>query len=337
MNFNQLLYELEHDYLAVPGESRGHVVESSKCELRTYESHLNSRGEQIALQVGTKKKIEPSKVSEIDSALVLTKYYKDEGGHKVLDYTKLDVKSPHLKEALRKTISRYPGLNLDSEEISFRGLPKCFFHYRKELNAYGTTIQDPTAVQHLVFALQYMYNTLHDEMRSYYSFMESPSVTPGLEYSNLWMAFRPGDHLYTRAGGVDQVLRFKEMESNENRHWVHADMLTFDGTNFGLKTKSFGIAQYTGYSELRKLSIFPLEYHPDSDSVARTTRARGRTFASLTGVHHRNYDGIAEVLASKQAQHLCSECGCEPGEEEMWSSGPGFLTASDCITQVSHD
>jgi hypothetical protein len=55
MNFNQSLYDLEQDYLALPGESRDHVVEheGSKCELRTYESHLNSR---IALQVGTKKK-----------------------------------------------------------------------------------------------------------------------------------------------------------------------------------------------------------------------------------------------------------------------------------------
>ena len=336
MNFNQSLYASEHDYLAVSGESRDHVVEQegSKCELRTYESHLNSRGEQIALQVGTKKKIKSSRVSEIDSALVLTKYYKVVDGHKVLDYTKLDVKSPHLKEALRKTISRYPGLNLDSEEISFRGLPKCFFHYRKELNAYGTTIQDPTAVQHLVFALQYMYNTLHDEMSSYYSFMESPSVTPGLEHSNLWMAFRPGDLLYTRADGVDQVLRFKEMESRERYLYVYADMLTFDGRNFGLKTKTFEIAQYTGYSELRKLPIFPLEYHSDSDSVATITRARGRIFASLTGVHHRNYDGIAEVLASKQAQIQCPDCGYE---EEMWSSGPDFPMASDCIAQVSHD
>lgn len=336
MNFNQSLYELEHDYLAAPGESRDHVVEGSKCELRTYESHLNSRGEQIALQVGTKKKIKSSKVSEIDSALVLTKYYKDVGGHKVLDYTKLDVKSPHLKEALRKTISRYPGLNLDSEEISFRGLPKCFFHYRKELNAYGTTVQDPTAVQHLVFALQYMYNTLHDEMSSYYSFMESPSVTPGLEYSNLWMAFRPGDLLYTRANGVNRVLRFKEMDSMEEFLWVYADMLTFDGTHFGFKTERFKIAQYTGYSELRKLPIFPLKYHSNSDSIARISRARGRTFASLTGVHHRNYDGIAAVLASKQAQRECPECGCE-SSDEMWSSGPGFPTASDCIAQVSHD
>jgi hypothetical protein len=274
MNFNQSLYELEHDY---PTESRDHVVGGSKCELRTYESHLNSRGEQIALQVGTKKKIKPSKVSEIDSALVLTKYYKDLDGHKVLDYTKLDVKSPHLKEALRKTIPRYPGLNLNSEEISFRGLPRCFFHYRKELKAYGTTIQDPIAVQHLVFALQYMYNTLHDEMSSYYSFMESPSVTPGLEYSNLWMAFRPGDLLYTRVDGVNQVLRFKEMKSEELCHWVYADMVTFDGTDFALRAKSFRIAQYTGYSELRKLPIFPLEYHSDSESIARSTRARGRT------------------------------------------------------------
>jgi hypothetical protein len=254
-------------------------------------------------------------VSEIDSALVLTKYYYQDvvNGHKVLDYTKLDVKSPHLKEALRKTISGYPGLNLDSEEISFRGLPKCFFHYRKELKAYGTTIQDPTAVQHLVFALQYMYNTLHDEMRSYYNFMESPLVTPGLEYSNLWMAFRPGDLLYTRANGVDQVLRFKEMGWGQNGLLVYADMLTFDGTDFGFETKCFTIAPYTGYGELRKLSIFPLEYHSDSDSVARITRARGRTFASLTGAHHRNYDGIAV------------------------SSELGVLMASDCIAQVSHD
>jgi len=181
-----------------------------------------------------------------------------------------------------------------------------------------------------------MYNTLHDEMRSYYSFMESPSVTPGLEYPNLWMAFRPGDLLYTRADGVDQVLRFKEMGNGETCLWVYAEMLTFDGTGFGLEAKNFRIDQYTGYRELRRLPIFPLEYHSDSDSVAKITRARGRTFASLTGAHHRNYDGVAEVLASKVAKERCCECDNEL-DEEMWSPAEGYSTASDCIAQACHD
>lgn len=63
-----------------------------KCELTTYDSRYNAKGQRVRLQAGRKRVLKVARPSDHDSALVLTRYYDTD---KVLDYTQLDVRSPH--------------------------------------------------------------------------------------------------------------------------------------------------------------------------------------------------------------------------------------------------
>ncbi len=277
-------------------------IPGSRCEIKTYEARYNSKDIQVILQVGTDRHLDSARDKNHDSALVLTKFYDKE---QELDYTELEIRSPHLRTALREVIPEYPGINLDAPIVVLQDLPMCFFHYREELQAYGLTLEDPTAVQHLVFALQYMFQILKSQMTSYYYYMETPNVAPGLEFLNLWMAYRPGSLVYTKFENIDKVFRLKSMTRCTcqiahcwNSRWtLSVEYIDFDGEDFGYRDTVFFIRPYQNYERLEVLKVFPLEYHPNKDFITSKLVARGRKFVALRGVHHRSYEGTTYSLS----------------------------------------
>ena len=284
------------------------------CEIQTYESRLNSRGERLVLQSGKRNRLpQPREVRAQDfhSALVVVKTY-DKNVR--LEKTELHIQSPHVKKALRHVVKEYPGMNLDASKITIEGLPKCFFHYRKELAEYGATLDDPVAAQHLVFTLQYMYRVLQDQSWNYINWMESPNVVPGLLCENLWMAFRPGDLIYSEVDHEHRVYRFSSMYrsklllTDEPGDWViTALMISYDGKDFGHKVRFLRVRGYDHYKPLTKLAVFPLRFHSDTAAIYKDVVARGKRYIGLRGVHHIEYSGKAEMLSHTRRDTLEGE------------------------------
>jgi hypothetical protein len=275
-----------------------------KCELITYEARYNSVGDRITLQAGTRRVEKKVKERNHNSAFVLTRYYRRD---KELDYTELQVRSPHVRAALRAVVKTYPGLSFDTGKIIIRDEPKCLFHYRNELREYGVTLDDQVAVEHLVFILNYMYRTLESEIASYYTFMESPSITPGIEYKNLWMAFRPGDFIYAKVNGSEKIVRLKSTSRAWFRCVLTAEEIQYDGADFGYRNTSLSISEYTGYKPLESLSAYPLQYHPHKEAITKSLIARGKKFIGLRGIQPRFYEGVANSLSPFRINGLDGE------------------------------
>jgi hypothetical protein len=287
-----------------------------KCELKTYEARYNSTGYQVALQVGTQKhnKQRYAVERDHDSALVVTRYYNSK---KDLEYTELEIKSPHVKTALQEVVGDYPGLNLHTKKLVVRNFPKFLFHYRKELHEYGTQLQDDIAREHVAFCLRYMLTTLNKEIMGYYSLMESQQIPPGLEFPDLWMAFKPGDFIFVRTHYAHRVLKLVSMSqprcSSCPIHCLHscwtlsAQHLDYDGREFGYIKSEFNIHPYMGYKPLHLLDAFPMKYHPEHEMVKKMLIERGKKFVSLRGVQHRQYHGIALTLSSARKTTLLGE------------------------------
>lgn len=273
------------------------------CEMKAYEARYDLRGKHVILQVGKSRDLRTEGDSDRDSALVLTSYF---DRLEQLDYTELEIRSPHVIAALREVVVEYPGIYLEGRKITIRGLPKCFFHYREELQAYSIALQDPLAIKHLVFVLDYMYQTLHNELISYYHLMLTPSSSPGLEFVNLWMAFRPGDLVYRRIDHIDIVYRLKNMTrcTCTKRHcwfsrWaVTVERLDYDGSNFGYAKEDIYIRPYKNYKRIDELPIFPFEYHSNKEAISKALVARGRKFINLKGIHHQYYEGTVDSLSA---------------------------------------
>lgn len=283
-----------------------------QCELKTFDARYNSKGERIILNVGSKKILDPPKAKGHESALVLTRFYDKE---KELEYTELEIRSPYVKAALKEVVPEYHDLNLRTKRVILRDHPKCLFHYREELQAYGCTLQNPEAVKHLVFALRYMYKTLQSEIYSYYSLVETTSIPPRIDFLNLWMVFRSGDYIYAKTGGIERVLRFKEMSRckcpiswcSASKWTIQGEYIEYDGTDFGYARDYFSIRPYDGYKALQDLTVMPLQYYPKNESLRAAMIARGKKFVGLHKIHHREYDGIAEILAPDRRTSLIGE------------------------------
>jgi len=201
-----------------------------------------------------------------------------------------------MKAALRTVIKEYPGLTFNTGKIILHDQPRCIFHYRNELREYGINPQDPLAAQHLLFMLNYMDNTLSSEISSYYAFMESQSIAPGIEYDHLWMAFRPGDLIYTLEDGIHRALKLKSMERCWGRWVLETEKIANDGTSFGYAEEEITIGWYDGYKPLKQLCAFPLRYHSQMEDISQALRARGKKYCKLHDIHQRYYAGSTNSL-----------------------------------------
>ena len=270
-----------------------------KCELKTFESRYNWKGEKVLLSLGSRKKLDAPDHVAPDSALVLTKFYDKE---KEIDHTELEIRSPHLKKAFKAVVPEYKELNVQTKSIILRDDVRCFFYYRTELQEYGRNLEDHTAIEHLMFALNYMYRTLESELRTFYNFVEVPFSVPSIDFVNLWMVFRPGDYYYTKVGEVERVSKICSISQSKSlfrpRWYLSGEAISYDGRDFGYVVHSVNIRSYDGYKPLVDLIAKPLNYHPDKKSIIERMVQRGKKYTSLHGIHHREYDGIAEALGA---------------------------------------
>ena len=271
-----------------------------KCELKTFESRYNWKGEKVLLSVGSRKNLDAPNHAAPDSALVLTKFYNQE---KELHYTELEIRSPHLKKAFKEVVPEYKDLNVQTNSIILRDDVRYLFYYRTELQEYGRNLEDRTAIEHLMFALTYMYRSLESELHTYYNFVEAPFSLPSIDFANLWMVFRPGDCYYTKISEIERVTKIRQISRSEQlfgrfRWSIRGEAISFDGRNFGYTSSSVTIRPYEGLKPLMDLDAKPLNYHPDKKSIIERMVQRGKKYTSLHGTHHREYDGTAEALGA---------------------------------------
>jgi len=205
-----------------------------------------------------------------------------------------------MREALKQVIRSYPGVNINSSgPILIPNDPMCLFHYRDELHTYASKIRDKRTKEHITFLLQYITKVLDSEIISYEELMQNEDVPPGLEFQNLWMAFKPRTILCRK--GIDILCRLREMRKmkpfQQPEYWqVDAEMIAYDGKNFKFATNKIVIAKYDGYRPLTELEVFPLEYHEDQKAVRATLLERGKKYTTLFGIHHCTYNGIADMV-----------------------------------------
>lgn len=275
------------------------------CELHTYEVRFTSKGEPITLQVGSLEEAEfEEEIDDEDrspeAALVLKREY--ERGSKELLETTLLINSPFIKSALRNVVKSYPGVNLESPgPVLIFDKPRCLFHYRTELKTYAEASDEPKTKQHVEFCLKYMERPLRKEMSSYEKLIGSGEV-PGLDFANLWMAFRPGDLLYQRLESHDIICRLRYISKYEDDYevaWaVNAERVIFDGNDFVYTRYHVLVEKYDGYRPFSELKIFPLKYLLDKQTIVQDVLSRGKKYASFAGIHYKYYEGVANVFGS---------------------------------------
>ena len=285
------------------------------CELQRFDSHINSEGDRIVLQVGARGQAHWDDDEEEhgrDAAMILTRRF---NSARQLERVDLTVHSTHIIKAMQAVIKTYPGVDLHSRFVVMSGLPMCLFHYRNEFDVYNRTLGDPVSVRHVVFALRYMQHSLRQQLATFRNFVELRPSEQTLDFLNLWMVFRPGELVYGRNDGVEMISRLKSMKMAchcrrphcSDHYWVlTVANVSFDGTDFGYVQEYLYIYPYDGYMRLDQLHVSPFEYHLRKREITEALNKRGNKLISLRGSHHLQYEGIVKMHRHNQVLHFAT-------------------------------
>ncbi|KAK0738444.1 P-loop containing nucleoside triphosphate hydrolase protein [Schizothecium vesticola] len=286
------------------------------CETVCFDSFYNESGDRLVLPAGRKYK--DKKDRGLKSALSVTTHW---DRYHDFSHTILDIRSPHMKAALKATVPEYASFNIATKHISIRGGPWCLYHYRQELQEYGEEImgRDHEAATHVYHLLVYMWETFSLEILTLGIWAENPEEAPALDHKNLWMVYRPGDIVFVQERRLAFVL--KTMTLN-GRNWeLKGHHIDFNGSEYGSRGIDVSIYAYDGFKPLRGLTATPFGRLPESEqeAIRKELVARGRKFIGLHGVQYLWYDGkykqgsfASETMLQSRivVDHMACRTGC---------------------------
>lgn len=325
--------DTDDDSLSIDGPATDRPV--MKCEVREYEERHNLKGEKIMKLVEDKVEADAKEEGK-EYAIISYKHYGPDGS---LKSSRLEIQSPHIIKALREVIKTYPGQSFNGETVILHGQLRCIFHYRKRLEDYRQNIYDKVAKWHIHLILRFMGKELQSSIRSYKAHVETSSLSPSIEFKDLWMVFVPGELVLSGQYETRQISLLRstviQQDSCGNQFWsITGRCFTHDGTHFGYSDKIVEVPFFAGANDIRKLPIWPLKYCDDEKALENLQEelvTRGKKFCSLKGYHHKAYTGLASAVSEEyEREDSGSRTPCPPGGSQ-WKYRLDSVTVRNII------
>ncbi|KAL6241869.1 hypothetical protein RBB50_011114 [Rhinocladiella similis] len=204
----------------------------------------------------------------------------------------VDIKSPVLRDCLRKVLDGVTCVNLREDKPSVN--PDILFTYLPQLEVFlRRTMPDTFERAHLgklVQFLQTQYAAVRDKLMA---LLEHREMT----FELLPVFFRPNSLVYMMSANSEKPRclmfdsgRFQDDHGQKYFHMV-CRYITHDGNSVGEATLKTKISEFHGVTKISSLGVYPLEYHPEKQEVVKQLTARGKKFLSLIDVHFRKYEG----------------------------------------------
>ncbi|KAF7554344.1 hypothetical protein G7Z17_g2984 [Cylindrodendrum hubeiense] len=293
------------------------------CETKRFDSFYNASGDRVVLPAG--KKYTEKKGEGFESALTVTTYW---DRYERVEKTVLEIKSPHMKAALKAVVPQFCSFNVNTRHITIAGEPHCLFHYRQELLSYGSTLQqqgyNSDAAQHVQHLISYMWEAFAVEIVAFATFEWLLDDEPSLDHKYLWMIFRLGDIVYVREA-PHQAFLFEEMELQGNSWILSGHCIDYDGNLFGFKPFGTCINSYDGVKPLRELQAIPLNRLPpgEQQTVKEQLVTRGRKFVGIHGQQHLWYNAKTDKFSGgRRKTRIVTDCE----GYILWGEGSIYLS-----------
>lgn len=171
------------------------------------------------------------------------------------------------------------------------------FLNRKQLADYVENTHEYThAKEHAKFILAFLKSHFSDTSRMLDNF---ESVTPPnlVKYCDLWMLYRPGTTVYSRANGELEAFVIDSLDgmqvrkpSSDNSHAltrldVRAWSMNFDGEVYGRVWSIHCVAPFHGVRDISSLPLVPEKFLQDGKAIRESLLSRGKKFCTLQVQH----------------------------------------------------
>ncbi|KAJ7577792.1 P-loop containing nucleoside triphosphate hydrolase protein [Mycena floridula] len=128
-----------------------------------------------------------------------------------------------------------------------------------------------------------------------------------IRFDLLWALFPHRGLVYSYDSMVGQhaiyrVLSTETIEDEQKKLWfvLNCHVLKHDGMHFGLSIVKLDIEQFTGLVQIRNLTVYPLDLHPDKDILYQDAVALGRKIANMGS--HVCYEYSSHAIRDQQFQ-----------------------------------
>ncbi|KAF2496108.1 hypothetical protein BU16DRAFT_538696 [Lophium mytilinum] len=282
------------DQTKVEGSNGELVPTGMKCNLRNlYEGDPDRRGRTSWTTKYPSDLDEPPENAESAQYALVARNKKCYDGRKKLRVESIVIQSPLLKKVLGVVLAGYPGITTSLERLEFSSPFEPFVHRWEQFAEAKETTSNRETNEHLNLLWEVLEEELRDTIREKKDLIANGVVT----FDSIWTIFEPGSLVYTKEEGHDRIFRLRKGTYGSNQcgrfYALNVSYIDFDGENFGHGTQTLQIGAFAGTGPIRRLSAFPLAYHPDPESIKRTLIARGKVFEAYKGYHFKAYQGIA--------------------------------------------
>ena len=175
------------------------------------------------------------------------------------------------------------------------------FHSHRALNdLLETKDQNDPEDQQFIFELEAALRYIKEDFDSTFTSLSNLLPAKQITYPVLWALFPPNIIVY----GFDQlrnprawlVRSVAEVEDQKGNLWlqIQPKHIDYDGVNIGtIESDSLNIPFFPGAKTISDLQYFPLNYHPDVESVRKNLIEMGRKAMRLHGRKLVEYKGHA--------------------------------------------
>lgn len=190
------------------------------------------------------------------------------------------------------------------------------FLNRKQLTDHVENTKEPTQAKELATViLDFLKSDFGDISRALDNF---ESVTPPnlVKYSDLWMLYRPGTTVYSRANGEWEAFIIDSLDgmqvrrpSPDNSHALtrldlRAWSINFDGEVYGRVWSIHCIAPFHSVRDISSLPLVPERFLLDGNTIRELLVSRGKKFCALQGQHCQARETSPQQSTHVMVDHL---------------------------------
>jgi hypothetical protein len=168
--------------------------------------------------------------------------------------------------------------------------PKLFFHSRAALKARldeeeAKAEPDTALAADLATALQFVDEDYGGQIADFERLVSFGEIT----FDLLWAFFEPNTlvHHFHEYSEQDQLLlmrivKYRQREDMSTYLNVVCEVISCDGKTFGVaRVRSLEIDEYQGARKIHDLSVIPLKYFPNANSIRDEAIRRGKRFTQM--------------------------------------------------------
>lgn len=171
------------------------------------------------------------------------------------------------------------------------------FHFLSQIESKRdvTLLESDRETQHLDLLVRFLQEHYASIIKTLPELLERCEMT----FDLLWTLFPPNTMIYTSCVYSEEpkclIFDYGEEKILKNGKFyvLQCRYLDFNGKLLGEVISNLLIPEFRGAKAITSLEVYPLEYHKEVAKVKSELIERGHRFASLRGIHHTAYQGLA--------------------------------------------